>query len=87
MHIFGQPNMILHFWMLCFMCEPPKEEFGMTFFDIDQGFNGAGIEEVRIEVGPSGSVNKTTLEKPKSLSKVLSRKTRFEQPGSEKPSV
>ena len=46
----------------------------MTFFDIDQGFNGAGIEEVRIEVGPSGSVNKTTLEKPKSLSKVLSPK-------------
>jgi len=60
--------------MLRFMREPPKEEFGMTFFDIDQGFNGAGIEEVRIEVGPSGSVNKTTLEKPKSLSKVLSPK-------------
>eukprot|EP00434_Breviolum_minutum_P042473 symbB.v1.2.037806.t1/scaffold5686.1/size24587/2 len=25
------------------------EEFGMTFFDIDQGFNGAGIEEVMIQ--------------------------------------
>ena len=60
----------------------------MTFFDIDQGFNGAGIEEVRIEVGPSGSVNTTILEKPKSLSKVLRfKKTSFGQPGSEKPSV
>ena len=42
----------------------------MTFFDIDQGFNAQGIEEVRIEVGPSESVNKTTLEKPKGCSKV-----------------
>ena len=53
----------------------------MTFFDIDQGFNGAGIEEVRIDVGPSGSVNKTTLEKPP---RYCHQKTSFEQPGSEK---